>query len=483
MTDGPSAGGRVGTKLLIVFDHRFQRGPDGIVFSTKSYGYSFFAKRYLRVFDDVTILTRVAPTPAGVGDGEPTEGPGVTVASLGDWHGPLGLFRAWQRIRGQLDRRLEAADAVLMIAPGALASMAHRRLRRVRRPFGIEVVGDPYDAMAPGSMHHPLRPLLRWSATKDLRRVCRAAAAASYVTREALQRRYPCPHYSVGVSDVELPAMAFGAGPRTPKPSDQRRTLITVGTMAQLYKAQHVLIDAVAACVRAGLDVQLVLVGDGRHRAELAARAADAQLGGRVHFTGALPAGTPIRRALDDADLFVLPSYQEGLPRAMVEAMARGLPCIGSTVGGIPELLLPEDLVAPGDAAALAARIREVLVDDARMARMSARNLDVAREYREDLLAAKRLGFYEEIRRVSVVACDRNGTSELDGTSARAGTPATTWRAGTSRVTTAPAPTTACDPIVTPARILAPAPIQTSSPIVTGAGFTGASRIMNPGCV
>ncbi len=38
-------------KLLIVFDHRFLRDPDGVVFSAKSYGYSFFAKRYLRVFD------------------------------------------------------------------------------------------------------------------------------------------------------------------------------------------------------------------------------------------------------------------------------------------------------------------------------------------------------------------------------------------------------------------------------------------------
>ena len=390
-------------KLLVVFDHRFFRAPDGAVFSGKSYGHSFFAKRYLRVFESVTILARVAPSPPDVRPAEPTEGPGVTVASLGDWQGPLGLVRAWPAVRGELRRRLRAAEAILLIAPGMLASMARGELVRRGRPYAVEVVGDPYDAMAPGSMRHPLRPVLRWSATRQLRRLCGSAAAASYVTRDALQRRYACGGYSVGVSDVELAAPALVADPRSPSPA-ARRTLITVGTMAQLYKAQDVLIDAVALAVEAGLDLRLVLVGDGRHRAELAARAAERRLGERVEFTGALPAGAAIRGALDAADLFVLPSYQEGLPRAMVEAMARGLPCIGSTVGGIPELLPPEDLVPPGDAAALAAKIREIVLDPARLARMSARNLAVAHEYREDLLERKRLEFYERLRHLTAGA-------------------------------------------------------------------------------
>jgi glycosyltransferase involved in cell wall biosynthesis len=175
--------------------------------------------------------------------------------------------------------------------------------------------------------------------------------------------------------------------------------VITVGTMAQLYKAQDVLIDAVAACVGAGVDLRLVLVGDGRHRPELEARAAALQLRERVQFAGSLPAGAQVRRVLDDADLFVLPSHQEGLPRAMVEAMARGVPCIGSTVGGIPELLPEEDLVPPGDAVVLAARIRDVLADPARLVRMSARNLEIARGYREELLHEKRIEFYDHLRR------------------------------------------------------------------------------------
>jgi len=81
--------------------------------------------------------------------------------------------------------------------------------------------------------------------------------------------------------------------------------------------------------------------------------------------------------------------------------MARGLPCVGSAVGGIPELLPAEDVVPPGDAAALAAKIQAVLADRDRLERMAARNLEFARQFREDLLDAQRLAFYEELRRVS----------------------------------------------------------------------------------
>jgi glycosyltransferase involved in cell wall biosynthesis len=82
----------------------------------------------------------------------------------------------------------------------------------------------------------------------------------------------------------------------------------------------------------------------------------------------------------------------------MIEAMARGLPCIGSSVGGIPELLAPEDLVPPGDPNALAAKIREVVTAPGRMERMSARNLTKAREYHEGALRQRRIAFLKHLR-------------------------------------------------------------------------------------
>jgi glycosyltransferase involved in cell wall biosynthesis len=184
-------------------------------------------------------------------------------------------------------------------------------------------------------------------------------------------------------------------------------TLIFVGTLAQLYKAPDVLIDAVGLCVQEGLDLQLILVGDGKHRAELEAKATTLGLGQCVRFLGRLPAGDAVRAQLDRADLFVLPSYQEGLPRAMIEAMARGLPCIGSTVGGIPELLPSEDMVPPGDAAVLAHKIRQVVTAPHRMSRQSARNLEKAQDYKDEVLNRRRIAFYSHVREMTQVWLER----------------------------------------------------------------------------
>jgi glycosyltransferase involved in cell wall biosynthesis len=105
-----------------------------------------------------------------------------------------------------------------------------------------------------------------------------------------------------------------------------------------------------------------------------------------------------VQTELDHADLFIMPSRTEGLPRALLEAMARGLPCIGSAVGGIPELLPPEDLFPAGDPLALARKIQEVLADSAGMQRMATHNLKRASDYHETILRERRLAFYRFVR-------------------------------------------------------------------------------------
>jgi glycosyltransferase involved in cell wall biosynthesis len=174
--------------------------------------------------------------------------------------------------------------------------------------------------------------------------------------------------------------------------------LVTVGSLAQRYKGIDVLIGALARCVQAGLNLTAVVVGDGRFRSELEAHAAHLGVAARISFVGEVQAGKPVRDILDASDLFVMPSRTEGLPRAMIEAMARGLPCIGSAVGGIPELLGAANMVLPDDPAVLAAKIREVLGDHSRMTEMSQQNLTTAKKYAEPVLAARRKRFYEHVR-------------------------------------------------------------------------------------
>lgn len=300
------------------------------------------------------------------------------------------------RLISALRSTVSTDDAVILRIPSAVASVLELGLSREHHPYGVEVVGDPREVFAPGGVRHAFRPLFRWWFTSTLRRQCWNASAAAYVTSHALQSRYPCRAAEYAISDADISSDAL-ARQRELRP-EARFRLILVGSLEQYYKAPDVAIAAVAQLVNEGQNLELVIVGDGKYRRALEGLARRLGVGDRVVFRGMLPAGQAVRDELDASDLFVLPSRTEGLPRAMIEAMARRLPCIGSTVGGIPELLSSEDMVPPGDVQALANRIREVITSPNRMQAMSERNFAQAHEYRDEVLGKRRREFYTRIR-------------------------------------------------------------------------------------
>lgn len=121
------------------------------------------------------------------------------------------------------------------------------------------------------------------------------------------------------------------------------------------------LLDAFAAlAVDHSQDTRLYLVGDGSERASLEARRDALGLAGRVVFLGAR---SDVGEVLLAADAFVMSSKSEGLPMVLLEAMAAGLPCVATAVGGIPELFGSDRglLAPPQDPCALAAAMAELI--------------------------------------------------------------------------------------------------------------------------
>lgn len=386
-------------RLSVFLEQRFNQTPDGTLWTQAAFAYPFWL-RYLDVFDAVQIVARVQPVSEARTDWLQANGKGVSVSPLPYYLGPRQYIFKLKQVQQASRRAVDAHHAVIFRVPSAIPSHVIPLLKRRGQPYGVEVVGDPYDVFAPGAVRHPLRPLFRWWFTRQLRQQCAGAQAAAYVTEQTLQRRYPPTQgaFTTHYSSIELPEKAFVNAPRPFKAGKSEITLITIGSLAQLYKAPDVLLQALHHCIKQGLNLSLIVVGDGKHRGELEALAVSLGLSERVCFLGQLPAGEAVRAQLDAADVFVLPSRTEGLPRAMIEAMAWGLPCIGSTAGGIPELLPPEDMVAPGDAYALAHKIREVVTNPERMARMSTRNLEKARRYAEPILHQRRIEFYQYVK-------------------------------------------------------------------------------------
>jgi colanic acid/amylovoran biosynthesis glycosyltransferase len=150
--------------------------------------------------------------------------------------------------------------------------------------------------------------------------------------------------------------------------------VVNVGRLAD-RKGQALLLDAIAMLRRDGLDVRATIVGDGPERERLHEHAARLGLAEAVEFPGAV-GQDDIRGFYERADMFCSPSFAEGVPVVVMEAMATGLPVVATRVMGLPELV--EDgvsgrLVPPGRADLLAEAMRALAEQPGERMRMGER--------------------------------------------------------------------------------------------------------------
>jgi glycosyltransferase involved in cell wall biosynthesis len=162
-----------------------------------------------------------------------------------------------------------------------------------------------------------------------------------------------------------------------PEPAAERADgdlrIICVGRLVHL-KGQSVLVEAVAELKRRGVGCRVVFVGDGPSGERLAAQAAALGTGAHVELLGSV-GQHEIRRHYLEADVFCLPSFAEGVPVVLMEAMALERPVVTTQIMGIPELVehgVSGLLVPPGRVDRLADALQELATDSARRAEMGA---------------------------------------------------------------------------------------------------------------
>ena len=141
-------------------------------------------------------------------------------------------------------------------------------------------------------------------------------------------------------------------------PERQTNGCVAFGFAARMeaLKGPLVLMEAFAATYDRVPNVCLKIAGDGSQRAKVAARARSLNVSDRYQYYGVYTRPDERKAFMHDLDVFVMPSFTEGTPNSIIEAMANGKPIIASAVGGIPDMINSESgiLVPPGDAAALA---------------------------------------------------------------------------------------------------------------------------------
>lgn len=149
------------------------------------------------------------------------------------------------------------------------------------------------------------------------------------------------------------------------------------------------MVDALLQAVQRVRNLELVLIGDGPERAELEAILAPLAGVMPVVFLGALP-NADIAQHYRAADIFIMPSYREGFPRVVLEAMAAGLPIVATDAGGTRDLLGPKQqhfVVPREDAGAFAARLLDLVHAPAVRRELANENLERVQKYSTPVVA------------------------------------------------------------------------------------------------
>jgi glycosyltransferase involved in cell wall biosynthesis len=381
--------------VVFAHDNPFLRAPDGRVYSSRG---RWPWERYLAFADRLTVVSRMEDLPSGADTSglELSSDPKVSFAPVPSMSGPLLQFTNRRTATRVLEREIGRADGVIVRLPSEIGGRAARTAERMGKPWAAELVTCTWDALWNyGTWQGKVYAPVSWWKT---RRIVGRAPFAFYVTEQFLQGRYPSRGRSVGVSDVELPELDDGVLAARLERIRSRPTPFRLGLIAALsvkFKGVQTALEALGS-LRDGLpafELRILGSGDPSPWRELARRHGVER---ETHFDGTLPPGVPVLRWLDEIDLYLQPSFQEGLPRSLVEALSRGCPALGSTAGGIPELLPAACLHRPGDAAGLAELIAAAVDDQGWQEREAGRNFETARRYEAATLEVVRSSFWRE---------------------------------------------------------------------------------------
>lgn len=382
-------------RLLFAHDHRFQRGPAEEVYTTGCLPASAW-ERYLEHFEELHVVARddgLAGEGVRLGRADRER---VSFEYFPNLSSAGQLISRSSRTDKRMSELVRGADAVVARLPSEIGLLALKHARRLGKPYAVEVVGCAWDGFltigsASARLYAPLAYL-------RARRAISKAPLALYVTDSWLQQRYPGRGTSGSASNVDL-------APFTTADRKRRRgrleklaagappVLGTIGTLHVKYKGIQTVFAALASLRASGLDLEYRIVGAGPVEPwrKLAETLGVEDL---VRFDGTRSSGADVNRWLDDLDIYLQPSFTEGLPRAMIEAMSRGAACLGSTSGGIPELLPPERMHRPGDSGRLAQLIQALAADPQAIAEASRADQETAGQFSAGKLAARRRQFY-----------------------------------------------------------------------------------------
>ncbi|WP_298472007.1 glycosyltransferase [uncultured Psychrobacillus sp.] len=323
-------------KLIFAHDHIFYK------FSNQFYSTGGLSKemleRYTAVFDEVIVLSRQKHINTYNDKLTLASTDRVKFVEIPEFKSISKLTRIFE-VKKIINAEIKLGDSVIARLPSSIGSLAVSAAIKNKIPYLLEVVACPWDALWNHSFKGKLVAPYKFFKMKN--QVWNSKYSI-YVTNKFLQERYPTKGKSVNCSNVALQEFDNNIlEKRIEKILNKLDTKLIIGTTAAIdvkYKGQQYIIEALGQLKKQGIanfEYQLVGGGDTKYLKSIAEKY---DVSNQVKFLGTLP-HNKIFEWLDEIDIYAQPSRQEGLPRALIEAMSRGLPAMGSNTAGIPELL------------------------------------------------------------------------------------------------------------------------------------------------
>lgn len=301
-----------------------------------------------------------------------------------------GLIINRKECKKILEEQINKMDYVIARLPSMIGNLAVDVAIKLNKPYLIEMVGCPWDALWNHSLKGKLfAPVMTYMTKKRVKN----APYVLYVTKEFLQKRYPTKGRSIGCSDVMLNDYCESRLEKKEKRvSNTDKVIATIAAVNVKYKGQKYVIKAIDKLRKQGKIYQYWLIGGGDN-SYLQKFVKRYNLENQVKFLGSLPHDEVFKK-LEDVDTYIQPSKTEGLPRALVEAMSMGCLCIGSRVGGIPELIDEEYIFKKGNVRQLVNIINNITEKE--NIKQIRKNFEKSKEYGKDKLQKIRENFYKD---------------------------------------------------------------------------------------
>lgn len=382
-------------RAIVTIEFRFYMDKQGNIYTDSVFGDEFW-ERYLQVFDFVTIVARAKKIDVVDTKLKMLTNKRLDFFALPHYVGPIEMLTQLWKLREKLKLLASIEGVFILRVPSFISIQLYKLLLTQRRPFILEVVGDPLSVFSSNSFG-VVANLYRKYFTEHQRKQCLSALGVSYVTESTLQKIYPASESAITshYSSIELPDSFFSDETYIP-PTNNSISLVFVGSLAVHYKGLGILLESLKNIMMEGYKFELKVIGHGQHKNYYEEMTHSLGLASCVKFLGFFSDRKKLRDEYTKSNLFVTPAFTEGLPRVVIEAMAVGLPVIGTKVGGIPELVDLEMLFDVNDVNALSNKLKECFENHSLLQKHAERNRKKAENYRLEKLQSRRNVFFSK---------------------------------------------------------------------------------------